>query len=64
MDARGSTYIALPQELKAAKAVINVANNDNECIMYVILPKTYRGLQWTNDIKRERKIKTEIQLAE
>lgn len=35
----GSSYIPLPQELQAKRAIINVKNNDNKCFMYAIFRK-------------------------
>ena len=37
----GSSYIDLPKEIKAKKAVINVQNKDNRCFEYAILSEQY-----------------------
>lgn len=34
---RGSTYTKVPEKLKITKAVKNVGNNDNKCLMFAIL---------------------------
>ena len=51
---RGSTYVPLPKYIRDKKAVINVKNKDNRCLMWAVLA----GLHPANrDAERPTKYK-------
>ena len=52
---KGSSYIDLPKWIKDKKAIINIKNKDDKCVLWCILRHLYpkkRDSEWIGDLKK------------
>ena len=62
---RGSSYIDLPEKIKSSKAVLNIRNNDDKCILWCILAQMHpvEGNQHANRVAKYRPYENELNMA-
>ena len=60
---KGSSYIPLPNKLKAKKAIININNSDNKCFMWSILAGIHPAKQTAERLYHYQQFQDELDFS-